>query len=94
MSWVPFSYADKAATKAATQAATQVATQNTAQRPDESAEYAVLGALRRAALDEGCTKIRLFTQAVGPIKAALAKQESAAGVCRELAVRWLGAKQA
>lgn len=85
MSWYPSSYADKPATRAATKAAVKPA--------DESAEYAILGTLRRAALAEGCTKIRLFTQAAGPVKAALAEQNAAAGACRELAIRWLAAKK-
>jgi hypothetical protein len=93
VSWYPSSYPDTAATKAATQAATKAATQDVSKQPDESAAYAILGAVRRAALDEGCTNMRLFTQAVGPVKAALAKQDAAEGVCRELAVRWLAAKQ-
>jgi hypothetical protein len=89
MSWFPSSYANKAATRAATQAATQDVTKST----DDTVAYGILGSLRRAAVAAGCTQIRLFTQAVGPVKAALAKQDSAEGVCRELAVRWLGAKQ-
>lgn len=85
MSWYPSSYPDKAATRAATKAATEPA--------DETAAYEIIGSLRRAALAEGCTKIRLFSQAVGPVKAALSEQASAEGVCRELAVRWLGARK-
>jgi hypothetical protein len=85
VSWYPSSFADKAATRAATKA--------TIKPVDESAEYAIIGSLRRAALAEGCTRIRLFTQAVGPVKAALSDLKSAEGVCRELAVRWLGAKK-
>lgn len=81
MSWYPSSYPNKAATRAATKHA------------DETAEFSILGSLRRAALAEGCTKIRLFSQAVGPVKAALVKQGSGGGVCRELAVWWLGAKK-
>ncbi|MCI0506189.1 MAG: hypothetical protein L0Z73_08765 [Gammaproteobacteria bacterium] len=51
MSWYPSSYADKAATKAVTKAATQAATKTAAQdaskQPDDSAAYAILGAVRR-----------------------------------------------
>jgi len=85
VSWYPSSFPDSAATRAATNAATNPA--------GEAAAYAVLGSLRRAALDEGCTKIQLFSQAVGPVKAALMEEKSAEGVCRELAVRWLASKK-
>jgi hypothetical protein len=85
VSWYPSSYADKAAIRAATKAAVKP--------PDESVEYAILGTLRRAAISAGCTNIRLFTQAVGPVKAALGAQNAAEGACRELAIRWLAAKK-
>jgi hypothetical protein len=88
VSWYPSSFADNAATQAATQAATNAATNPAG----EGAVYAILGSLRRAALDEGCTRIQLFSQAVGPVKAALMEEKSAEGVCRELAVRWLASK--
>jgi hypothetical protein len=53
-----------------------------------------LGAVRRAAIAEGCKEMKLFSQAVGPVQEALDAKGRGGGVCRELAIQWLWAKKA
>lgn len=53
----------------------------------------IVGSLRRAALTYGCTKIRLFSQAYGPVQESIDRQGSGGGVCRELSVQWLASQK-
>jgi hypothetical protein len=53
----------------------------------------IVGALRRAALTYGCTKMRLFSQAYGPVQESIDRQGSGGGVCRELSVQWLASQK-
>lgn len=55
--------------------------------------YDIIGAARRAALSNGCTKIVLLTQSVGPVKDLIGVHGAGGGVCSELTMQWLAAQK-